>query len=288
MKELNLKAIFRLLTLAVSLLTIGVLVTACTTEQQSRTPLSTEDEIVRILVFSSTAGYRHSVIPYSNEKIANMAGRMKALTGADLVEVDIVDDENGDASAFPDSFEELSRYRAVVWNSTTGSPLNEAQKAAFEQYIQSGGGYAGIHAASDTHYDWDWYGDLVGAYFEGHPDRQKGELHITDPTHPSTLHMPSRYVLYDEFYDFQQNPRGHVHVLMTIDENSYEGANMDNGHADHPMAWSHFYDGGRAWYTALGHTQQAWDDEYFLEHVLQGILWSSGMTESDSEAAAWE
>ncbi|WP_111641248.1 ThuA domain-containing protein [Marinimicrobium alkaliphilum] len=264
----------------------------CTTERQSQSstsPGTTEQvDTVRILVFSVTAGYRHRVIPYGNEQIAQMSERIKELTGARHVEVDIIDDEDGDASAFPSDFETLSRYHTIVWNSTTGSPLNEAQQAAFKAYIQAGGGYAGIHAASDTHYDWPWYGDLVGAYFDGHPDRQEGELNVTDRSHPSTRHMPARYRLYDEFYDFHRNPRGHVHVLMTINEDSYEGAGMEGGRVDHPMAWSHYYDGGRAWFTALGHTQQAWEDEYFLEHVLQGILWAGGLVEGDSEATVWD
>lgn len=245
-------------------------------------------DTVRVLVFSVTDGYRHSVIPFANQQIVEMSDRMKEQTGAEEVLIDVIDDPDGDASQFPDQYSELSSYHTIVWNSTTGSPLNEDQQSAFMQYIQAGGGYVGVHAASDTHYDWPWYGDLVGAYFDGHPDRQVGELNITDKSHPSTKHMPARYTLYDEFYDFHRNPRGNVHVLMTINEDSYEGAGMENGRVDHPMAWSHFYDGGRAWYTALGHTTEAFEDDLFLEHLLQGILWAGGFTEGDAEATAWD
>ena len=104
--------------------------------------------------------------------------------------------------------ETLAHYDAVVFLSTTGDPLDDAQQAAFEDYIRAGGGYAGIHAASDTEYDWAWYGGLVGAYFESHPPIQDATVEVSDRKHPSTADLPQRWQRTDEWYSFRSNPRG--------------------------------------------------------------------------------
>ena len=93
-----------------------------------------------------------------------------------------------DASVFTD--EGLAGYEVVVFLSTTGDVLDAAQQAAFERYVQGGGGYAGIHAASDTEYDWPWYGELVGAYFDSHPQNQDATVKVEDGVHGSTAHLP--------------------------------------------------------------------------------------------------
>jgi len=170
----------------------------------------------------------------------------------------------------------LARYDAVVFLLTTGTILDDNQKAAFERYIRSGGGYVGVHSASDTEYDWSWYGGLVGAYFDrihGHSKIVKATIHVTDRTHPSTMMLPAIWVRTDEWYNFATNPRGKVNVLMTLDEKSYKGGTMG---ADHPIAWYHEYDGGRAWYTALGHTSESYYEPLFLAHLWGGIVYAAG------------
>ena len=121
--------------------------------------------------------------------------------------------------------------------------LNQYQEAAFERYIQAGGGFLGIHAASDAEYDWGWYGRLVGGYFESHPAQQEAVLEVVKADDPSTAHLPKLWKRKDEWYNFKKlNPA--VTVLLKIDEKSYTGGkNGDN----HPMAWYHEFDGGRAW-----------------------------------------
>jgi cytochrome c len=148
-----------------------------------------------------------------------------------------------DASAFNE--ENLKKYRCVVWLSTTGNVLNPAQQNAFERFIQSGGGYVGIHAASDTEYDWPWYGKLMGGWFDNHPSQpsnvQKGDFHIVDQKNPLTSFLPEPWVRTDEFYAYKSiDP--HVNVLVTIDEKSYVGGTMGDYH---PMSWYHEFDGGR-------------------------------------------
>ncbi|MCU4925792.1 ThuA domain-containing protein [Halobacteria archaeon AArc-dxtr1] len=248
-----------------------------------------------VLVFSATDGFRHANIEDGNERITEMGSEMIERhaavreTEADSVTFDVIDDPGGDASEFPDDASELDAYDVVVWNNTTGDLLDDEQQAAFEAYIENGGGFAGIHSASDTHYDWEWYGELVGAYFEHHPPgTHDAELKVTDSVHPSTEFLPAVWERHDEWYDFDRNPRGDVHVLATLDEDTYEGAEMDNGRVDHPIAWCQEVENGRSWYTASGHTSESWEEDEFVEHAMNGIMWAAGWLEGDASATVWD
>ncbi|MEY4336697.1 MAG: hypothetical protein RLZZ45_1616, partial [Bacteroidota bacterium] len=174
------------------------------------------------------------------------------------------------ATAFNDA--NLKQYNAVVFLSATGDVLDHVQQAAFERYIQSGGGYMGIHAATDCEYFWPWYGKLSGAYFKSHPKQQNAKLVVHDKSHVSTSHLPDTWERFDEWYNFKKVP-DHVKVLISIDEKSYQGGeNGDN----HPMAWYHEFDGGRAFYTELGHTNESFADPLYLKHILGGIKYAIG------------
>src|SRR5690606_10669459 len=155
-----------------------------------------------------------------------------------------------DVARGPEAFKsaELGRYAAVIFLNAPGHHLNRRQQQAFERYIQNGGGFVGLHAAADNASPWDWYGDLVGAVAPGEQPLQPAEVLVLDRVHPSTQALPSRWHLSDAWYDFAHNPRGRVHVLAALREDSYAGGQM--GH-DHPIAWAHEYDGGRGWYTGL-------------------------------------
>ncbi|MBM4111758.1 MAG: ThuA domain-containing protein [Phycisphaerae bacterium] len=223
----------------------------------------------RVLVFTKTAAFRHDSIPDGIRAVREI--------GAGAFEIDATED----AAAFTD--DNLTRYRAVVWLSTSGEVLNDEQQAAFERYIRAGGGYAGIHAASDTEYEWPWYGKLVGAYFQTHPPVQSATQTVEVRDHASTRMLPERWMRTDEWYSFRSNPRGTegIRVLMSLDESTYEPAPATMG-ADHPIAWYHEFDGGRSWYTGGGHTKESFSEPLFREHLLGGILWAAGL---DSSAA---
>ncbi|MET1073073.1 MAG: ThuA domain-containing protein, partial [Umezawaea sp.] len=220
------------------------------------------------LVFSRTAGFRHDSIPAGITAIQEL-GRDNHF--------DVVATE--DAGAFTD--ENLARFQVVVFLSTTGDVLDAAQQAAFERYVRAGGGYAGVHAASDTEYDWPWYGELVGAYFKQHPAEQQATVKVEDPAHPSTAGLPDRWSRFDEWYDFRTNPRGTAHVLESVDEKTYSGGTMG---ADHPITWCRDYDGGRSWYTGLGHTSESYADPLFLGQLLGGLRTASGVAPADCAA----
>ncbi len=213
----------------------------------------------QLLIFSHTAGYRHASIEAGAESLKRLA------ENHDLIPIHTED---------PNWFTEdsLASVAAVVFLNTTGDVLNAAQQSDFERYIQAGGGYLGIHSASDTEYDWPWYGQLVGAYFESHPQIQPAEIQVTDRSHLATRHLPAVWSRADEWYNFVERPT-HVDILASIDEDSYNGGTMDG---DHPVVWSHEYDGGRAFYTAMGHTEESFSDSLFLGMLDGAISWIVG------------
>ncbi|MGN6394074.1 MAG: ThuA domain-containing protein [Mucilaginibacter sp.] len=212
----------------------------------------------RILVFTKTAGFHHASIPLGVDAILKL-GKLH----------NFIVDTTSDDTKFNES--NLKKYSAVVFLSTTGPLFTARERNDFERYIQAGGGYVGIHAAADAEYDWHWYGRLVGGYFLSHPAvQQMATLHVVDKTHISTKHLPDEWKRKDEWYNYKELNKD-VHVLMTIDESTYQGGL--NG-ANHPMAWYHIYDGGRAWYTELGHMDDTWSDPLYLKHILGGIQWA--------------
>ncbi|MBP6448013.1 MAG: ThuA domain-containing protein [Saprospiraceae bacterium] len=214
---------------------------------------------IKILVFTKTQTFRHQSIEAGVAAIFKL-GRDNGITI----------DTTSDSEKFNE--ENLKQYSALLFMHSTGELFDAGQKNAFQRYIQAGGGWVGIHAASDAEYHWPWYNKLAGAYFMSHPNQQKAKLIVMDQTHESTKHLNKEWNRYDEWYDFKSlNPD--VKVLIQIDETSYEGGK--NGKI-HPMAWYHEYDGGRAWYTGLGHTDESYQEEAFLQHVLGGIKWAIG------------
>ena len=220
----------------------------------------------KILVFSKTVGYHHESIAEGNVAIEKLGGQNN---------FDV--DTTTDAAMFTE--DTLKKYAAVVFLSTTGDVLDYLQEAAFEQYIQAGGGYMGIHAAADCEYDWGWYGRLVGGYFLSHPgihdtfpNIQQGMLNVVEKDNIATKFLPPQWNRTDEFYSYKKLSKD-TKVLLKIDEKSYHGGeNGDN----HPMAWYHEYDGGRAFYTALGHTKESFAEDLYLKHILGGIQYAIG------------
>ncbi len=216
----------------------------------------------KVLVFTKTRGWHHSNIPFAQAAMQQL-GREQGY-GVDTT---------SDASLFTD--EHLRQYRAVIFASTTGNVLDAVQQAAFERYIQAGGGYVGIHAAADTEYDWPWYGKLVGAWFESHPHNsniRQARVVVSDTTHAATKGLPAQWERTDEWYNYRPFYPG-IHVLASLDETSYEGGT--NG-ASHPIAWYHAFDGGRAFYTGCGHTDESYQEPLFLQHLAGGIRYAMG------------
>ena len=213
----------------------------------------------RILIFTKTAGYHHASIPVGVDAIMKLGKENSFLV-----------DTTSDAAKIVES--NLKKYSALVFLSTTGSLLNNVEQADLERYIQAGGGFVGIHAAADAEYDWHWYGRMVGAYFLSHPAQQEAVINVVDKNDPSTKMLPAQWKRKDEWYNYK-NISPDLHVLLTIDEKSYTGGK--NGDF-HPMAWYHNFEGGRVWYTELGHTDESYSDPLYLQHILGGIKYAIG------------
>ncbi len=214
----------------------------------------------KVLVFCKTAAFKHASI-----KVGVVA--LQKLGAENKFDVD----STTDAKKF--TAENLKQYKAVIFLSTTGDVLNDEQQTQFEQYIRSGGGYVGIHAATDCEYNWQWYGNLSGAYFRNHPrQQQNADLVVNDAKNSSTKHLPVRWNRKDEWYSYKWMATD-LHVLLSIDEKTYDPQGSQMGEK-HPLAWYHDYDGGHAFYTALGHTDESYADPLFLKHVLGGIKYA--------------
>ena len=211
----------------------------------------------RILVFSKTAGFRHSSIPAGQAALTKLGKEMNFAV-----------DTTENSAVFTEK--NLKKYSAVVFLNTTGNVLDDKQQDAFEHYIQAGGGYLGIHAATDTEYDWPWYNKLAGAYFASHPGNpnvQEGEAYVVDKNHPSMVGFPDKWKIKDEFYDFK-NFNTQVKVLVKIDEKTYKDGKMGD---NHPMSWYHEFDGGKAFYTNFGHENATFENPVFVKHLTGGL-----------------
>lgn len=245
---------------------IGFITSSCTKEDP------------RILVFSKTAGFYHTSIPDGVEAIQKLGA-----------ENSFAVDTTTDAGVFTE--ENLQEYAAVIFLNTTGDVLNHYQETEFERFIQAGGGFVGVHSAADTEYHWGWYGRLVGGYFsdhpginDPHPNVQQGVLEVVNHEHPATEFLPDLWERTDEWYSYGDLFE-ETNVLLTVDEESYDGG-MEMGY--HPIAWFHEYDGGRAFYTGLGHTSESYEEELFLEHLYRGIEYAVGDNRLDYSNAKTE
>ncbi len=215
----------------------------------------------QVLAFSKTAGFRH------DDQIAAGQAALTRLGAEHGFGVDFSEDEQVFNAA------NLAQYEAVVFLFTSGDILGAAAEGAFEAYVEAGGGFVGIHSATDTEYSWVFYGDLIAAYFADHPPVQTATVVVVDAAHPSTAHLPPTFPHSDEWYNFDANPgqNPEVRVLLEVDESSYGGGTMG---PSHPIAWARDMGAGKAWYTAMGHTLLSdadYQNSFFDQHLLGGI-----------------
>jgi len=244
----------------ISILLISVSLSAENKSDEAEPPIFENETERNILVFSKTAGFRHSSIETGREALMAVAKEKG---------VSVTATEN--AALFTD--ENLELFDAVVFLNTTQTLFNDDQRAAFKRYIQNGGGFVGVHSATDTEYDWPWYNELVGAYFSNHPRIQTAILNVTDADHVSTGMLPDEFERNDEWYNYRDFNED-VNVLLTLDPESFEGSD----HPDkHPIAWYHEFDGGRSFYTGGGHTEESYSEELFMEHLWAGIEYAMGI-----------
>ena len=184
-----------------------------------------------------------------------------------------------DPKGFTDKF--LEQFQVVIFLCTTGDIFDSTQQKVMERFIQSGKGFVGIHSASDTEYDWDWYNKLVGRMFYIHPVVQTARLKINDAAFPGLQGFANGRLWTDEWYEFGPEKMTGLNYILSVDETSYNakvqwGQKKGEGMSPmHPIAWYHNFDGGRAFYSALGHLPTCYSDPAFLNHLYAGIFWAA-------------
>lgn len=221
------------------------------------------------LLFSKTAGWHHESINAGVTAIRDLAK---------LHDFNVFWTEDANR-VFNDK--ELAKYKVVIFLCTTGDVLNAEQQAAFEKFIRAGGGFVGIHSASDTEYDWPWYTQMVGYMFHIHPVVQTATMKVEDYNFPGMDRFAKRFLATEEWYEFGPAQSSKLKFLLSVDEKTYKpaadwGTKKGKGMGDfHPVAWYQEYDGGRAFYTALGHLPGTYGDANFMHHVYGGIYWAA-------------
>ncbi|WP_416953000.1 ThuA domain-containing protein [Nocardioides sp. T5] len=276
-----------------ALLLTGATYASAGAESDAATSAAAAAEPYKVLIVGKTLGFRHSHIDETTNAVIDM-GEEHGFT------VDVWDPPLPPRSpGQPDltmattpftSAEDLSQYATIIFASNVDGTnnqdparprtLDDAELAAFQGYIRGGGGFVGLHAATDAMHAVPWYSELTGgsARFAGHPAQQTATMVVESPNHPSTTMLPKEWIRFDEWYNFTANPREDVHVLLTLDESTYNPGRGAMGE-DHPIAWCHNFEGGRSWYEGAGHVDESYDDPTFLAHLLGGIEWTAGVVE---------
>ena len=214
---------------------------------------------LRVFALAKTSGYYHESIPAGIKGLENLASSSGAFTVQTSKDAGWLTDEN------------LATCDVVLFLQTTGDFLNEKELAALQRFVRNGGGFVGVHGAAAALDKQPWYTELIGAGFVNHPDPQHGVIRVEDEHHARISGMDQTFKWFDEWYNFTLNPRDKVHVLMSIEESCYEGGTMGD---DHPLAWYREFEGGRSFFTSLGHFDKAYSNEQFMKHLLAGIVWA--------------
>jgi uncharacterized protein len=246
-----------------------LLLTACRGEAvQERPPVtgdSPEGPMIRLLFLTHAAGFRHEVLPTAAEVVRTTGPQfgIHAYATEDVAYL---------------SSEKLQDFDAVLFYTSGELPIDEDQKEAFLEFVRAGGGFAGVHSATDTFYEWEEYGRLIGGYFDGHPWHEEVTVRVEDRAHPSTTHFPESFQIVDEIYQFRNYSRDRVHVLISLDPDSVdltkEGVKRTD--RDFAISWTSSYGDGRVFYTALGHREEVWRNSGFQRHLFEGIRWTAG------------
>jgi type 1 glutamine amidotransferase len=223
-----------------------------------------ERRLYRILYFTHSAGYRHEVIEPSQVillQLGETSGMFEVAASEDVAEF---------------TTENLQRYAAVMFFTTGELPMSNAQKAALLAFVRAGGGFLGVHSATDTFYAWPDYRELVGGYFNGHPWHQAVTIEIVDPASALVSFLGTRFDIADEIYQFRDFDERGSHVLLRLDETSVDltASGVERQPYGWPLAWTRAYGLGRVFYTALGHEEAVWRDPRYQRMLLNAVRWT--------------
>lgn len=226
------------------------------------------EELPRVLFLTHSAGFRHSVV--TRPEPETLAHAERALIDAAQGRYEVIATQ--DCGAL--TKEALEDLDAVFFYTTGELPISEDGRGALMDWIRGGGAFVGSHCASDTYYRFAPYQQMLGGAFDGHPWHEEVGVVVEDREHPATRHLPQRFSIHDEIYQFKQFTRVPLRVLMRLDGERTELSRGKRADGDYALAWARSYGEGRVFYTALGHRESVWEDERFLAHVLGGIDWA--------------
>lgn len=220
----------------------------------------------KVLYLTHSAGYKHQVLPLSEEILKEIGERMGGFAVTATQDCSLI------------SRDGLKPYAAVVFFTSGELPITDEQKAAFLDYIKSGKGFVGIHSATDTFYKWPEYGEMIGGYFDQHPWHQDVTVKVEDPRHPATRHLGQSFPIKDEIYQFKNYSRDRVRVLLSLDTSSVDLTlpAVHRTDKDFALAWWRNYGRGRVFYTALGHREEVWRDARFQQLLVGALGWAMG------------
>ena len=223
-----------------------------------------ERALKHVVYFTHSAGYRHQVIPLSQQIVQQL--------GTNSGTFDVTPTE--DVSVF--TSENLARYAAVIFYTSGELPMSPAQKTALLEFVRLGGGFLGLHSATDTFYTWSDYLDLIGGYFNDHPWHQTVTIEVVDPADPLVAFLGKSLRIEDEIYQISDFDYRGSHVLLRLDQSSVDlsKTGVHQRFYGWPLAWTRFYGDGRVFYTALGHEPSVWQDARYQRILTNAILWS--------------
>jgi len=221
----------------------------------------------KLLMLTHSAGFKHDYLPTARGTVRELGDKSGKFQTVDTEDCSLVDPET------------LSEYSALLFATTGELPMDELQKKALLKFVGDGGGFIGVHNATDTFYEFPEYGEMLGGYFQAHPWTQEIAAIVEDQSHPATKHLPKTFTVKEEVYTMKDWSREKTHVLISLDNNSVDlskGTRSDN---DYALCWWHTHGKGRVFYTAFGHFKELWKEEWFRKHLLNGILWAMKLVE---------
>jgi uncharacterized protein len=227
----------------------------------------------RILYVTATYGYRHDSIAASVQVMQDLANQSGGVF--EVVNTEDVSQINA---------ANLSNFNAIYFFTSGELPLNDQQKADLLDFVRQGKGFGGSHSATDTFYTWPEYGEMIGAYFDGHPWTQQAAVNVNDPDNPIVAHMAPSFSTLEEYYQFRDFSRDNVRVLLSLDTSSVD-LNADDVHrpdGDFVLAWMRRYGQGRVFYSAFGHFDESFQQPMMREMLRNALLWLTGEVEIDA------
>ncbi len=228
----------------------------------------------RVLVYTRNGLTLEGKKGYVHDNIPTSVAVIQALGAQNGFAVDVSDQPQ----TFTDA--NLKKYRVLVFSNTNNEIFDtEEQRAALQRYVRNGGGFVGIHSVCGSMRAWPWFWSMLGGSFVRHPKLQEFAIRVVDRHHPSTAHLGETFRWTDEFYYLRDMPAD-LHVLLAGELASLNDPQKPKDEATRPLAWWHTFEGGRCWYTTLGHRKEAYTDPVFQKHILGGIVWAMGTTKA--------